>query len=609
MFFCLFIKLHLILFCLDASKATDVPATDHDQLEFDPYFCEVQEANFYLFRIVGYLNVFYLVFKLKMIRIEVMQIERSETNVTYTYTIKHPKVLLTKEEEIDVPIIGYRTQHHLKEIALNASVQVEEICKGNHYLRYNQLDFERVPCRRVKADFIKMDGFETNYAFILDYTYNRSHLIIQYSSYNRMLSAFVVETDKEHFREHRLGYRVVHAALTAANENETFNLLELDDRNRIHFHRFTFEQSWRVGEWQTLPEITLPSLLSCRQTIVDFNQIKGVYFNNKTKIFYIFIDRFYLEIGDEDVVREHFQIKERYYAKSKDLKFEDPSVFRSIVYREADVKWLKTLADVIYFVFVDRVFTVRYDNQLDLQLQELHEPNMDWLKNCTGQTLRIEDDAFCFIGDYYFFVQSPSLPVRHVELAIHKVVDMFRNLDFQFDEQESLNVEFIFDYEYSTFVMVTRSSLFVIDRNMVYVDPETLEINIFKKKSSELNSKTYKLKNCLFVKCSDDETSQSEPSTSASLLDAYTYPIIWLSFAILSVLAILTTCLVQRKNLSKFDRQFFKSRFHSVFQSSFRKLLRRKLPVLIDKLKAEKKAMDKKMKMDASKKQNKKRGK
>ena len=483
----LVIILESILCCIGECTAMDtafIPEVRNEQQKTnltDFYFCE--ESNLDVYRIVGYDDMFYIILKHKIIifnvpKIETMEkMEKMKKMENYSLIIQHPTVILNEEEVINERIIGYNS------IRLS-TVIVYEIHETIDSILLTELAFDNVPCTKTKSYKTKKSiNMKLDFTFLVDYNYNKGNLRIKY--FGRHMSISFVQKEHSYLINRTLNYEVVRAALVKSND--AFTLLELDNYSQVHFHRFANESD----VWRSPPGLSLASLLSCRAKITDFNQLKGIFFSAVAGSFFIFIDRLYLEV-DEDIVKERFEIKDKYYASAKDLKFTDRSVFDTIEYPQSGVKWTNAVGDQIYFLLIDRIFIAQY-RELEIELDELTQTNRttEWIKNCFAQILRIANYVYCFKADYYYLLGSLDSNRTASNASHHRIIDMFDKVDVRYDNESSL--EFIFNYDDNQFVMMTKNSLFVIDRTVLRIRSDTYAI--------QLANKIHRIDNCLFKKC------------------------------------------------------------------------------------------------------------
>ena len=498
-----------------------IDLADYLEMKGNDYYCA--ETNLDVYRIVGYDHAFYIILRHQIVIFKVPIIDKLESMKHYSFIIRHPKVMLNDEATVDGRTVGYINRIYG---SINDVFEIRKTSDGE--LIYDQLQFDEVHCTRTnKADTLGDTFFKRDLSFQIEYSYGMVVLWIQYFG-RRMLISSIGSHENYHMNR-TLNYSVVHAALVGTSDC-VFTLLELDEHNYVHFHHFS-RRDIRLGSaLQSPPELSLASLLSCSQKIADLQQIKGIFFGATVARFYIFIDRFYLTI-DEDIVNERFEIKDKYYANASDLQFADRAAVHTIEYLQSDVRWTNAIGDEIYFSFLERIFIPQFD-ELDVELVELTETSRktEWITNCFGQTLRIVNYVYCFRDAYYYLLGSldSNETDTNTNASHHQIIDMFHNVDVQYDSESSL--EFLFDYGDHMFVMVTKNDLFVINRTVAHVRSDTYAIQL---------SRVYRIENCLLMNC---PSKWSRRTNGISLKKSV---IVLLAVTLVIVIVVLIVCLVR----------------------------------------------------------------
>ena len=544
------IILDLFLICLlDESKAKSSDANE-TTVSFSPYFCKgAKDPELRLLRFIGHMGTFYVIFRRELIKFQIPTIGK-RNNVTSYYLMNNPMVTVAKEEPMNDTLVGYTIFYD----GVHNYMNVEEIHYDRMQFSYILLDFKKMPCARTnRIRTIKEQVKSLDYQLFIHFSFSSIwDFLIIYSNYT-MIVIHTLSYKSELKFSNELDYRVVQAALYTDEENERCTILELDDRGRVHLHSFEPDQTSFRNEWHTLPVRSLASVLSCHQTATDYAQIKGIYFNTKSNIYYIFIDRFYLKIIGEDMVRQRFKIKSHHSSVIGDLRFRNESDLRTVNYLEPNFKWTRILGNELHFVFSDeQVFSAAYDYEFSVEVER--STSIDWIQSCPAQTLRIDEYVFCFVNEHYYLLKQLSAATDY-QVRTYNTSNMFNNLNVDYDVEEP-DIEFIFDYRDHRFVMMTKASIFVIDRNAVQVNRETFEITLF----SDATSRVYKTANCL-ISCSHklptppDETHLTLSTTSHSMVTSKTQStllpiiklppkIIWLLVILVAAILILVLCLL-----------------------------------------------------------------
>ena len=122
--------------------------------------------------------------------------------------------------------------------------------------------------------------------------------------------------------------------------NHNQSIIEFDLKNRYVYVKLISEQDdssdpMRRGK-------RLDDFLGCNRKYDNHSQVKGIYYNEELNTFFIFIDRFYLQIG-EDLVKKNFRnvFVGDYMSQARSLEFESYKVSRQVLFEDAATKWVR----------------------------------------------------------------------------------------------------------------------------------------------------------------------------------------------------------------------------------------------------------------------------
>lgn len=247
---------------------------------------------------------------------------------------------------------------------------------------------------------------------------------------------------------------------------------------------------------------------SCFVPFTDEQQIKGIFYDSK--LFFIFVNRFYLRI-ENDLLLNEFRLQNvDYKTNAFELKYENDEIYSTIKFELLKSKWIKTYPKFSFFVPNDKdQFKISLDENRKLVLKKETKESND-LKNCLLQTLVIDKNLYCFSHKSYF---------DRSFLNKFKILNIFKNsfLEQIYKNQKLL---FIFNYEHNQVVFLTETNLFLFKydnfqigtkKEIIFSNLTNYEPRIFK--SCLLNCKN-SIKKTITGQTNSDEINSDQTITS-----------------------------------------------------------------------------------------------
>lgn len=253
---------------------------------------------------------------------------------------------------------------------------------------------------------------------------------------------------------------------------------------RVRLGYFTFRDK-NATEWSV--PITMDELLSCHTW--DAKEIRGeargIFYERKSKVFYIFIKRFYLRY-DKDMVKGGFFLgnydtdqfyfkEERYFGeRAHDVKFESGVT---------NVKWdlgrarmyVKNFADSTYLTPAISNFAITADQKGALAFKRIADGAIDELSNiryCFRQTLEVDGHIYCFDEKHYRLIHKPGKKLEPRKIARTMIGSIFDTAPFDWEDWP---VKFIFNYKEDLVVFLSYKVQFVFTyRNFRRMPDDTL---------------------------------------------------------------------------------------------------------------------------------------
>lgn len=234
-------------------------------------------------------------------------------------------------------------------------------------------------------------------------------------------------------------------------------------------------------------QLSLEEFFRCEVPFREPRQMKGIFYKNDT--FFVFIDDYYLTVKRDEFVKQGFLLKEVDFTSRRAIPWNKEARFELWT-----SKWVKAFRNETYLSLHEEpsnkayMLGVKEDNP---DASELVATKIDWLhpfglNACKRQTLQVENRVYCFSTHLYsYFPIFDPHPTQTWEY--NNISDIFKPAGVQLEEP----VELIFNYKNNTFIMMTKTEIFTLDYDQVYLHGD-------KQNELRVNVTVRQQKNCLF---------------------------------------------------------------------------------------------------------------
>lgn len=219
----------------------------------------------------------------------------------------------------------------------------------------------------------------------------------------------------------------------------------------------------------------------------SFEQVKGVYHDPENELFFVFVDRFYIETRD-NLMKSGFDLLPKYFETALDIRF-DQNLKHILKFRNSAAKWIKALRYQAFLVASNRSFPVESPTIKNGFFEYKNDFVTSTLIQCEGQTLEIGDVIFCFDQQTYTSMERSETSAD--EKPRYPIEQIFANTRIDYSNQ---TLELIFNFN-DAFVLMTRTYLFVVNYRLANLENGKRSIAI----SDGPNDKLYRVKNHLFL--------------------------------------------------------------------------------------------------------------
>lgn len=468
----------------------------------------VQEAKSNLKRFVRYRNELYFVFDKKIIFTSLPTLEKDEKNRSF-FTHYNFYEQIAEEDalpvSVDPKVIGHLydsdavTTQEIHSVGrsdsqsgeLCASEQAYELAfsgklaKRDHPVDLN-VDLQRHlnKKRNCKISYVQALKDQTGLT------------VFGFSGETRKLS--VEQKVGDDFREaFRLNFSSnVRFFVVSKFENEPkfFKL------NLIWVDASTFEVNYEsllvykpgLIEKQTHFRVGLDELFSCRTKATNPRQFKGVYFDRTTEKFYVFIKRFYLQLG-RDLVSEFFLLTDLAYAENAhDLEYDGEEPKEFAVFSDQANVWVKNYPNKSYLMPSSKIFEIDTVSRNKLTIKKPQDSSS--LVTCRANILVFERRySYCFENDKYYLLQDTQSDLQATQWTKERFEIQSIFSSFSLIHWDGQSVKLTFNYKNDQFVMMTSRYLYVFDYRDFEVQKSNATIRFLNKYGSR------RTLNCLFV--------------------------------------------------------------------------------------------------------------
>lgn len=275
-------------------------------------------------------------------------------------------------------------------------------------------------------------------------------------------------------------------------------LIEIDDGGKIYFTKFTIKINYK-GEIELvfISKITFRffDLFSCQKSLVDFKKlenrfdVKGIFYDNKNKIFFIIMRTFYLRILD-DLMITNFNLTSEQYNKTHEFVFKLKTEIDLRTIDQFDNRWIKTDGTRGFISIGNYLFELIVDKEKNLIFKQTERapPIELWL--CKFQTLTLKRKCFCFNEKFYYLIENFDSgfddDYNYETHGAYNLADIFHSNPHNISDERA---QFIFSYN-SDYVLMTDQSIYLLKSQ-----------NLRRKSYDRLNYNTNvtRLKNNLFI--------------------------------------------------------------------------------------------------------------
>ena len=228
-------------------------------------------------------------------------------------------------------------------------------------------------------------------------------------------------------------------------------------------------------------EISLSELFNCRKPFKMLRQVKGLFYSDG--VFYVFIDDYYLMAKGDEFVKYGFFLRDQDYVNARRID----KIFSMARPEWLQTKWLKTLRNNSFLVLGKSTFALRAREEAGSQQLEASSEVVEDFSQCEQQTLEVEGRVFCFNKKIYYLLPDLNSTQQTEPEKEKNISSIFQPAGVQLDEE----LQFIFNYENNTFIMMTESEFFTLAYEQLLLDEE---LNVAIRAGTELKRQ----KNCLF---------------------------------------------------------------------------------------------------------------
>lgn len=437
---------HVIRLLISLTLLCMIPQADQAQ---KPYFCTEKEfnelinLNVKVRRFVIFRDVVYVVLAEKVIFFRLPRIHKivARSGHHFSYLSSPPSVVENRFESKGIgKLVGLR----LNWTEYNAPQVIEiysSVDERGQMTDWRVIKFDG-PVPAIETGNSHHFPSKENYSDYLVRFENRLNIFeFRYDDFSLKMN-MINKPDKSSVqRRFDFDYEVQMAIFYTDNQGLDNALLELDNKRNVHIKEFDLPLVSKSSRSKPV-EVSVPlaDLLGCRRPITSFEQVKGIFFDERQQITYLFTDRFYLRFY-ENLVKSSFFIDYQNLKSYDDigLDYEFDSEEREWVVFENTpyVKWVKAERSNAYLTAFNKVYRIIPDSSNKIRLKPIGKPE---LSACLRQTLIVKSVVFCFHSTSYYQITKNQV------VHSFKIKDLFASAPFRhFDQNQKL--EFIFNYK------------------------------------------------------------------------------------------------------------------------------------------------------------------
>lgn len=353
-------------------------------------------------------------------------------------------------------------------------------------------------------------------------------------------------SNKDNYRQFVFYMRDLEFGYRRLFHHQPIYFIGLDENSQIEFSVFNFFQNSHELLHQVL--FDPGELFDCFTKLTNERQLKGIYYDRDSELFFVFIKRFYLKIHKIDLIDREFVLENDWYAEKAHRLVHRPTI-EGRFYEKIDSeflgrKWVKAIGPntALYSPDNRNFFKLAVRDKDELTISG---SSGSGVRSCYHQTLLVDEEhVFCFRKREYFFLYSLGNESYSHYWNKHRypIAELFEETACDWTKQRLLA---IFHYKEDRFVMLTQSDLFVFEYKKFTlwagVNEEENKIRYL----HDLDDKQIKRKrNCLLLGCKGTGSSPSDGGLTTPEGEPDNDGNLTLTLVFLIILAILLSILV-----------------------------------------------------------------
>lgn len=230
-------------------------------------------------------------------------------------------------------------------------------------------------------------------------------------------------------------------------------------RKRISFLYFKMEEDTTGLKASRSPSIVsqmhvktdFEELFGCHSPFTNERQVKGIFYDSTSQLFFVFIKRFYLRV-DYDLLLDRFRLQNGVYQSDLyNLEFESEQIEESVRFELISRRWVLA-SDRNYFVPFEHMFEIAVEEK-SLKLKKIEADHR--LTTCRGQTLLVnKQHVYCF--EVYEY--------RYLNALANKSISKFTISSIFSETEVNLNGPLLLIFNYLDRVVFLSQSNFCVLR-------------------------------------------------------------------------------------------------------------------------------------------------
>lgn len=360
--------------------------------------------------------------------------------------------------------------------------------------------------------------------FFVTYSYRYLDLELCYTFWNRPETAFCRKFENQEYKWMKSFLSYLAKIWVDALKGEIWFdwfVFGVEEDHAINFIHYRFRSSDFTAQtmyYNITKHLNIrwsfDDMLSCHTPWTDRRQLKGVYYHKRSKIFYVFVKRFYLKIQDE-LVQNSFELDNSVYATNAyDIVYENDEMYDKMRFDMMSTKFIKHFPTEVYYMPYWYIYGMSLDDQDLVKIKQLIGKDAYRMKfhECPDLILVVNKVfVYCFQSSRYIFLYEMDKLHTQMEdkkrFFTHKI---FEDLNIGYFSNQSL--EFTFNYGVNQVAFLTTTDLWLFEYDGFNREPDD---------SLTYTEKHVRLRNCFFAKCLPMNATES-PATTESTTKATT---------------------------------------------------------------------------------------